>query len=87
LKSGYRLSLLAWTRDRSPASRPPAVLRDETIFLKPRNHPEAEARYQGGMTALGGFRMTMVEVVVAAGAALGSACIFLAHAIEAYHAD
>ena len=63
------------------------ILRDETIFLKPRNHPEAEARYQGGMTPLGGFRMTMVEVVVAAGAALGSACIFLAHAIEAYHAD
>ena len=63
------------------------ILRDETIFLKPRNHPEAEAHYQGGMTPLGGFRMTMVELVVAAGAALGSACIFLAHAIEAYRAQ
>jgi hypothetical protein len=30
--------------------------------------------------------MTMVELVVTAGAALGSACIFLAHAIEAYRA-
>jgi hypothetical protein len=39
------------------------------------------------MTPLGGFRMTMVELVVAAGAALGSACIFLAHAIEAYRAQ
>jgi hypothetical protein len=28
--------------------------------------------------------MTMVELVVAAGAALGSACIFLAHAIDTY---
>ena len=63
---------------------PPDRMRKEIIFPKPRNHPEADALYQSGMT-LGGARMTMVELLVAA-AALAGACIFLAHAIEGYRA-
>jgi hypothetical protein len=60
---------------------------DEIIFPKPRNHPETEGFYHSGMTSAGtAVRMSsMVELVVAV-VGLASACIFLAHAIEAYRA-